>query len=73
MLGRMLLIIYISQVMQGIRKCSSMDIHYTGDPLLQPIRSFENATLVRALHHLSRGLNDRVRFSIKACDVYTCT
>ena len=31
-----------------------------GDPLLQPIRSYENASLVRVLHHLSCGLNDRV-------------
>ena len=47
--------------MQGLRKCSSLDVvEYMGDPVLQPIRSFENATLVRALHHLSCGLNDRV-------------
>ena len=47
--------------MQGLRKCSSLDIEYMGDPVLQPIRSFENATLVRALHHLSCGLNERVQ------------
>ena len=55
-----------SQVMQGLRKCSNMDIQYMGDPLLQPIRSFENATLVRALYHLSCGLNDRVSFILSS-------
>ena len=64
--------------MQGLRKCSSLDVvEYMGDPVLQPIRSFENATLVRVLHHLSCGLNDRVyivpyttKFSPKAHTLY---
>ena len=77
-------IYYLLQVMQGLRKCSSLDIEYMGDPVLQPIRSFENATLVRALHHLSCGLNDRVqscqvlmRFTMSLavvciCDITVC-
>ena len=48
------------QVIQGLRKCTNLHIQYTGDPLLQPIRSFENATLVRALYQLSCSLNDKV-------------
>ncbi len=38
-----------------------MSVEYLGDPLLQPIRSFENPYLVRALHRLSSALNEKVR------------
>ena len=43
--------------MSGLRR---FDIDYSGDPDLQPIRSYESAILVRALHHLSTFLNYRV-------------
>ncbi|XP_046543533.1 sphingomyelin phosphodiesterase 4-like isoform X2 [Haliotis rubra] len=42
------------QVVNGLRK---FDITYQGDPDLQPIRSFENATLVRILHQLCSFIN----------------
>ena len=48
------------QLINGFRKCSNVDIHYQGDPILQPIRSFENAFLVRALYRLSCCLNQKV-------------
>ncbi len=51
------------QLMNGLRK---FDIDYSGDPDLQPIRSFENPILVRAFHHLSVFLNSRVS-SFDAC------
>ncbi|XP_063769104.1 sphingomyelin phosphodiesterase 4 isoform X2 [Pseudophryne corroboree] len=44
------------QLINGLRK---FDIQYHGDPELQPIRSYENATLVRFLYQLSSMLNDR--------------
>ncbi|KAM3939237.1 sphingomyelin phosphodiesterase 4 isoform 2-T2 [Leptodactylus fuscus] len=44
------------QVINGLRK---FDIQYQGDPELQPIRSYENATLVRFLYQLSSFLNER--------------
>ncbi|XP_052229372.1 sphingomyelin phosphodiesterase 4-like isoform X2 [Dreissena polymorpha] len=42
------------QLMNGLKK---FDLTYQGDPDLQPIRSFENKTLVRVLHKLSDCLN----------------
>ncbi|XP_071093679.1 sphingomyelin phosphodiesterase 4-like isoform X2 [Haliotis cracherodii] len=42
------------QVVNGMRK---FDITYQGDPDLQPIRSFENATLVRILHQFCSFIN----------------
>lgn len=42
------------QLMNGLRK---FDIGYNCDPDLQPIRSFENSTLVRVLHKLSSSIN----------------
>ncbi|XP_048241169.1 sphingomyelin phosphodiesterase 4-like isoform X2 [Haliotis rufescens] len=42
------------QVVNGLRK---FDITYQGDPDLQPIRSFENATLVRILHQFCSFIN----------------
>ncbi|XP_056386967.1 sphingomyelin phosphodiesterase 4 isoform X2 [Hyla sarda] len=44
------------QIINGLRK---FDIQYSGDPELQPIRSYENATLVRFLYQLSSVLNER--------------
>ncbi|PIO29602.1 hypothetical protein AB205_0124150 [Aquarana catesbeiana] len=44
------------QIINGLRK---FDIQYQGDPELQPIRSYENATLVRLLYQLSQALNSR--------------
>ena len=61
------------QLIQGLRKSSNLHVPYLGDPLLQPIRSYENAALVRCLHSLSTHLNDKVG-SLSAhcwCMVYT--
>ncbi|XP_066268360.1 sphingomyelin phosphodiesterase 4-like [Branchiostoma lanceolatum] len=44
------------QMMNGLRR---FDIGYHGDPELQPIRSFENPTLVRALYKVSTVMNQR--------------
>ncbi|XP_075071651.1 sphingomyelin phosphodiesterase 4 isoform X2 [Mixophyes fleayi] len=44
------------QIINGLRK---FDIQYQGDPELQPIRSYENATLVRLLYQLASVLNER--------------
>ncbi|XP_053557959.1 sphingomyelin phosphodiesterase 4 isoform X2 [Bombina bombina] len=44
------------QIINGLRR---FDIEYRGDPDLQPIRSYENATLVRFLYRLSNALNER--------------
>ncbi|XP_044131445.1 sphingomyelin phosphodiesterase 4 isoform X2 [Bufo gargarizans] len=44
------------QIINGLRK---FDIQYHGDPELQPIRSYENATLVRLLYQLSTIINER--------------
>uniref|UniRef100_A0A8C4QAK1 Sphingomyelin phosphodiesterase 4 n=1 Tax=Eptatretus burgeri TaxID=7764 RepID=A0A8C4QAK1_EPTBU len=44
------------QLMNGLRR---FNIKYKGDLDLQPIRSFENATLVRALHRFSSTINSR--------------
>ncbi|CAH1247516.1 SMPD4 [Branchiostoma lanceolatum] len=44
------------QMMNGLRR---FDIGYHGDPELQPIRSFENPTLVRALYKVSTIMNQR--------------
>ncbi|XP_075688050.1 sphingomyelin phosphodiesterase 4 isoform X2 [Rhinoderma darwinii] len=44
------------QIMNGLCK---FDVQYQGDPELQPIRSYENATLVRFLYQLSSVLNER--------------
>ena len=51
------------QLMNGLRK---FDISYQGDPDLQPIRSFENATLVRVLYRLSSFVNKQVSIKGKA-------
>ncbi|KAM4710453.1 LOW QUALITY PROTEIN: sphingomyelin phosphodiesterase 4 [Discoglossus pictus] len=44
------------QIINGLRR---FDIEYRGDPELQPIRSYENATMVRLLFRLSTFLNER--------------
>ncbi|XP_030581669.1 sphingomyelin phosphodiesterase 4 isoform X1 [Archocentrus centrarchus] len=48
-LGRM-------QIINGLRR---FDIHYQGDPELQPIRSYESALLVRLFYRISALINDR--------------
>ncbi|XP_026995784.1 sphingomyelin phosphodiesterase 4 isoform X2 [Tachysurus fulvidraco] len=49
-LGRM-------QIINGLRQ---FEIKYQGDPELQPIRSYENAFLVRMLYQLSSFINERL-------------
>ncbi|XP_061642319.1 sphingomyelin phosphodiesterase 4 isoform X6 [Phyllopteryx taeniolatus] len=44
------------QLINGLRK---FDIRYQGDPELQPIRSYENALLVRFLYRMSSLLNTK--------------
>ncbi|XP_022096197.1 sphingomyelin phosphodiesterase 4-like isoform X2 [Acanthaster planci] len=53
------------QLMNGLRK---FEITYQGDPDLQPIRSYENAFLVRKLHALSTSINET--FSDKILELY---
>ncbi|XP_065707788.1 sphingomyelin phosphodiesterase 4 isoform X2 [Patagioenas fasciata] len=44
------------QIINGLRR---FEVRYQGDTELQPIRSYENATLVRLLFRLSSVLNER--------------
>ncbi|XP_004874941.2 sphingomyelin phosphodiesterase 4 isoform X2 [Heterocephalus glaber] len=44
------------QIINGLRR---FEIEYQGDSELQPIRSYENASLVRALFRLSSAINRR--------------
>lgn len=44
-------------MMNGLRR---FEVKYSGDPELQPIRSFENAALVRLLYKLSTHVNKKV-------------
>uniref|UniRef100_A0A8D0HCE7 Sphingomyelin phosphodiesterase 4 n=1 Tax=Sphenodon punctatus TaxID=8508 RepID=A0A8D0HCE7_SPHPU len=44
------------QIINGLRR---FDVEYHGDPELQPIRSYESATLVRLLFQLSTVINQR--------------
>ncbi|XP_067406095.1 sphingomyelin phosphodiesterase 4 isoform X2 [Emydura macquarii macquarii] len=44
------------QIINGLRR---FEIEYQGDAELQPIRSYENATLVRLLFQLSSAINER--------------
>ncbi|XP_050174793.1 sphingomyelin phosphodiesterase 4 isoform X2 [Myiozetetes cayanensis] len=44
------------QIINGLRR---FEVQYQGDAELQPIRSYENATLVRLLFRLSSVLNER--------------
>uniref|UniRef100_A0A2K5DLK2 Sphingomyelin phosphodiesterase 4 n=1 Tax=Aotus nancymaae TaxID=37293 RepID=A0A2K5DLK2_AOTNA len=44
------------QIINGLRR---FEIEYQGDPELQPIRSYEIASLVRALFRLSSAINHR--------------
>ncbi|XP_048876107.1 sphingomyelin phosphodiesterase 4 isoform X2 [Brienomyrus brachyistius] len=55
-LGRM-------QIINGLRR---FDIQYQGDPELQPIRSYENALLVRLLYRLATFLNERYAVQMEA-------
>ncbi|XP_042366743.1 sphingomyelin phosphodiesterase 4 isoform X3 [Plectropomus leopardus] len=45
-----------SQIISGLRR---FDIHYQGDPELQPIRSYESALLVRLFYKISSVVNER--------------
>lgn len=45
------------QIINGLRR---FDIEYQGDPELQPIRSYENAFLVRLLFQISSFINARL-------------
>uniref|UniRef100_A0A1A7WFU0 Sphingomyelin phosphodiesterase 4 n=1 Tax=Iconisemion striatum TaxID=60296 RepID=A0A1A7WFU0_9TELE len=44
------------QIINGLRR---FDIQYQGDPELQPIRSYENALLVRFFYRISSLVNER--------------
>lgn len=44
------------QIINGLRR---FEVEYQGDPELQPIRSYESATLVRLLFRLSLAINKR--------------
>ncbi|XP_058487373.1 sphingomyelin phosphodiesterase 4 isoform X1 [Solea solea] len=44
------------QIINGLRR---FDIQYQGDPELQPIRSYENAQLVRFLYRISSVVNNK--------------
>lgn len=48
------------QVVQSLPKFSGANVEYLGDPLLQPIRSYENPMLVRSLYKLSCVLNTKL-------------
>lgn len=45
----------------GLRLCNQSRVMPLCDPLLQPIRSYENKVLVRLLYRLSSHLNDKVK------------
>ncbi|XP_031557329.1 sphingomyelin phosphodiesterase 4-like [Actinia tenebrosa] len=45
------------QMINGLRR---FEVQYTGDPELQPIRSYENPTLVRLLYRFSTYLNSKI-------------
>ncbi|XP_029475922.1 sphingomyelin phosphodiesterase 4 isoform X4 [Rhinatrema bivittatum] len=51
------------QIINGLRR---FEIEYRGDPELQPIRSYENATLVRWLFQFSSALNERFAGTMQA-------
>lgn len=53
------------QLIHGLRKCSKLSVEYLGDPVLQPIRSYENPYLVRALYRLSCALNEKVLYMLE--------
>ncbi|KAJ8401075.1 hypothetical protein AAFF_G00390320 [Aldrovandia affinis] len=53
-LGRM-------QIINGLRR---FEIEYQGDPELQPIRSYENAGLVRLMFWVASLVNQRVRIHL---------
>eukprot|EP01135_Chromosphaera_perkinsii_P011252 Nk52_evm33s2367 gene=Nk52_evmTU33s2367 len=51
------------QIARGLRKCTNKNVPYIGDPVTQPIRSYENAFLVRKLNALSIYLNTKFELS----------
>ncbi|VDI47483.1 Hypothetical predicted protein [Mytilus galloprovincialis] len=56
---------------QVINKMKRFEVMYSGDPDLQPIRSFENATTVRLLHQFCSYIN--TQFSNEIQTVYERT
>ncbi|KAL5016129.1 hypothetical protein ScPMuIL_005718 [Solemya velum] len=50
---------------QLINKTKKFDTFYSGDPDLQPIRSFENAALVRVLHRICDYINKQYKIEIE--------
>ncbi|KAK3751785.1 hypothetical protein QZH41_013252, partial [Actinostola sp. cb2023] len=56
----------IFPMMNGLRR---FEVHYSGDPELQPIRSYENPTLVRMLYRLSSYFNYKIGGRLH--DMYT--
>ncbi|XP_015272178.1 PREDICTED: sphingomyelin phosphodiesterase 4 isoform X4 [Gekko japonicus] len=50
------------QIINGLRR---FPVEYQGDPELQPIRSYENTTLVRLLFQLSSAINRRFAGSLE--------
>ncbi|XP_078451581.1 LOW QUALITY PROTEIN: sphingomyelin phosphodiesterase 4 [Lampetra planeri] len=61
--GQMLTPLGRYQLMNGLRR---FNIQYSGDPELQPIRSYENPTLVRLLYRLTSALNLRYNSQMQA-------
>ncbi|XP_030073739.1 sphingomyelin phosphodiesterase 4 isoform X3 [Microcaecilia unicolor] len=51
------------QIINGLRR---FEIEYQGDPELQPIRSYENAMLVRWLFRFSSAINERFAGKMQA-------
>ncbi|KAG8146469.1 hypothetical protein E2320_012804 [Naja naja] len=49
---------YLCQIFRIINGLRKFQVEYQGDPELQPIRSYESATLVRLLFQLSLAINE---------------
>lgn len=64
-------IAFCIQLVNGLRR---FEVEYTGDPDLQPIRSYENVTLVRMLHTISCYINTRVSslWCVRFSDRFLC-
>jgi sphingomyelin phosphodiesterase 4 len=57
----------IAQLQKGFRKCSPETIRYIGDPMLQPIRSYEIPFLVRLSYRFSTWLNQQLGLKNPYC------